>query len=443
MINRNVDLLVIGAGAAGLAAAVKAYNKGIKRILVIDRESYPGGILRQCIHSGFGLEYYKDDLTGPEYLARMYRNLLHYNIPLLLNTNVIRIKPGPIAYCVSLKSGIQRIKSKAIILATGSYERTRENLIISGSRPAGVFTAGQAQQLINLYGYRIGKKVVIQGTGDIGLIITRRLILEGYEVISVYERLPFIAGLLRNKVQCLDDYDIEPVFNHQIIAIHGNSRVEGVTVAQISNIENGGIPIQGTEKYISCDTVVLSAGLIPNRQLLGSYKNSLIYENLATSLDGLFLAGNSVEIHDLADSASLQGELAADSVIEYFQNHYERITKKPFKAGLLKSRWSVPSVKTKSDDIVCIICPRGCILSEKNIRCKKGLEFLKQERQQKLRQITTTTWIKENNNKKRVAIRSKESHPFSLQSSMISKIKSNIKCINDLSLSDIGVIIND
>lgn len=422
---REVDLLVIGAGAAGLAAAVRAWDNGMHRVLLVDRDYSPGGILRQCIHTGFGLEYFKQDLTGPEYLVRLKREVERRGIEIWSGTTAIGIEAGPEASLISQARGVTRVAAKAVILATGSYERTRENLQLAGTRPAGVFTAGQAQQLINLYGYRIGERVVIQGTGDIGLIMTRRLFLEGYEIAGVFERLPFVAGLLRNRIQCLDDLAVEPRFEHQIVEIHGASRVSGVTAAKVKpEGENGRVsPVAGTERYVPCDTVVLSAGLLPNRELLGAHRNAVLSGALQTAVDGVFAAGNAVEIHDLADGASAQGEFAADRACEFLRDAEPRYAGERHRAGRFSSRWSIPAKDAQADEVVCIVCPKGCVLSDRESGCRQGDEFLRRERLQKERVLTTTSWARTNGQAERVALRSRMPLPFDDQPAIVRSIK--------------------
>ncbi len=420
-----VDLLIVGAGAAGLAAAVRARDQGIDKILVVDRDPFPGGILRQCIHTGFGLEYFKQDLTGPEYLARLVHFVRRREIELRLDTTVIDLQPGPQATLISQVHGITQVRARAVILATGSYERTRENLQIAGTRPAGVFTAGQAQQLINLYGYRIGTRAVVQGTGDIGLIMTRRLLLEGYEIAGMFERLPFVAGLLRNKVQCLDDFDLQPQFEHQIVEIHGASRVSGVTVARVrvATDESPAEPVTGTERYVACDTVVLSAGLIPNRELLGRDTDHALNAALQAGNSNVFLAGNAVEIHDLADGASAQGEFAADRAVERLSGRSPRYAEQPHSTGEFVSPWSVPARGSDSGGVVCIVCPKGCVLTDHSNGCRRGADFLRQEREQKQRILTTTRWVKTGGKTVRVAVRSATPLPFARQPDVVRRIK--------------------
>ncbi len=420
-----VDLLIVGAGAAGLAAAVRARDQGVDKILIVDRDPFPGGILRQCIHTGFGLEYFTRDLTGPEYLARLVRYVKQREIELQLDTTVIDLQPGPQATLVSAAHGVSQVRARAVILATGSYERTRENLQIAGTRPAGVFTAGQAQQLINLYGYRIGSRAVVQGTGDIGLIMTRRLLLEGYEIAAVFERLPFVAGLLRNKVQCLDDFDVQPQFEHQIVEIHGASRVTGVTVARVRLETDGSAAerVAGSERYVACDTVVLSAGLIPNRELLGYEADHALNAALQAGNSGVFLAGNAVEIHDLADGASAQGEFAADRAVERLCGRSSPYAGQPHRTGEFVSRWSVPARGSDTGGVVCIVCPKGCVLTDHSNGCRQGADFLQQEREQKQRTLTTTRWITAGGKTVRVAVRSATPLPFARQPEVVQTIK--------------------
>jgi NADPH-dependent 2,4-dienoyl-CoA reductase/sulfur reductase-like enzyme len=311
----QIDLAVIGSGPAGLAAAVKAKEMGIKDVVVFERDERPGGILQQCIHTGFGLEEFKEDLTGPEYANRYTKKAQALNVDISLNTTVLEIDGERLLTGVS-ERGMRRYRCGAIILAMGCRERPRGAIGIGGTRPAGVFTAGQAQRLINIEGYMPGNRVVILGSGDIGMIMARRLTLEGAEVMAVAEILPYPGGLMRNVVQCLTDFDIPLLLSHTVDEIHGDRRVEGVTLVRV---DPRGEPLKGSERTIECDTLLLSVGLIPENELSrmagipidertgGPYVN----DYLETGIPGIFSCGNVLHVNDLVDNVSAEGDAAA------------------------------------------------------------------------------------------------------------------------------------
>lgn len=319
------DVAVIGAGPAGLAAACSAYENGARKIIVIDRDREAGGILNQCIHSGFGLHYFKEELTGPEYAGRFIRMLKNTGVRLLLDTMVLKITRDKQLHIMNPDGGYRIIDVDAVVLAMGCRERTRGAIGIPGTRPAGVFTAGTAQRYVNIEGYMVGKRVVILGSGDIGLIMARRMTLEGAKVLACIELMPYSNGLKRNIAQCLDDYDIPLYLSHTITEIRGCGRVEGVTVQKVGV---DGKPVAGTEINFDCDTVLLSVGLIPENELSREARIEIdprtggpaVYENMETSVPGIFACGNSVHVHDLVDYVTLEAQRAGAAAAAFGKN---------------------------------------------------------------------------------------------------------------------------
>lgn len=319
---RNVELAVIGGGPAGMAAAIEARKNGIKDIVIIERDNSLGGILQQCIHNGFGLHIFGEELTGPEYAWRFEEQVNKLGIEYLLDSTVLNISKDRIVTLVNSRDGLTKLKAGAIVLAMGCRERTRGALNIPGMRPAGIYTAGAAQRFVNMEGYLPGKKIVILGSGDIGLIMARRLTLEGAEVKLVCEIMPYSGGLTRNIVQCLVDFNIPLKFSQTVVNIRGKERVEGVTVAQVDEKRR---PIPGTEEYIECDTLLLSVGLIPENELSQDAgilldpvtSGPVVNESMETSVEGIFACGNVVHVHDLVDFVTEESRLAGRCAAEF------------------------------------------------------------------------------------------------------------------------------
>ncbi len=326
------DLVIIGGGPAGLAAALEAKRNGVPKILICERAPYLGGILNQCIHNGFGLQYFKEELTGPEYASRFIEELENSDIDVKLGTMVMEIMADKKVIAVNREDGMFQIDTKALILAMGCRERTRGAITIPGSRPAGIMTAGTAQSYVNLEGYLPGKEVVILGSGDIGLIMARRLTLEGVNVKGVIELMPYSTGLIRNKVQCLDDFDIPLLLSHSITEVHGNERLEGVTIAEVDKSFK---PIEGTEQYVSCDTLLLSVGLIPENELSNNLgcemdkvtRGPVVNEKRITNIPWVFACGNVLHVHDLVDNVTQEAEIAGKAAAAFINNKKNEVEK--------------------------------------------------------------------------------------------------------------------
>lgn len=322
---KKVQAIIIGCGSAGLSAAVTLKKNGIEDILVIEKDEEPGGILEQCIHNGFGLHTFKEQLSGPAYAERFIRMAEECGVKILLNTMVTKLTPERVVEYVNAKEGTVQVQADAVILAVGCYERPRGGINITGTRPAGIYTAGQAQRYLNIDGYMVGKRVFILGSGDIGLIMVRRMTLEGANVVGVAELMPYSNGLPRNMKQCLEDFNIPLYLSHTVTEVFGKDRLEKVEMMEVDENRN---PIPGTEQYFDVDTLLLSVGLIPENHLADqagikmdpSTKGPLVDDRYMTSAEGIFACGNGLHVHDLVDYVTLQAAKAAEGAVSYLQN---------------------------------------------------------------------------------------------------------------------------
>lgn len=352
----NKQLVIIGAGPAGMSAAIAAYDAGIQDILILERDNAPGGILRQCIHNGFGLHKFNEELTGPEFAHRYEEQVRGRGIEIKLDTMVLDITEDRIVTAMNECDGVISVKAGAVILAMGCRERARGALNIPGTRPAGVFTAGTAQKYVNMHGYMPGKEIVILGSGDIGLIMARRMTLEGAVVKAVCEIMPYSSGLTRNIEQCLNDFGIPLLLSHTVVQIHGKDRLTGVTIAEVDSQRR---PIETTKRYIDCDTLLLSVGLIPENELSKSAGVAIdrvtsgaeVDENRQTSAEGIFACGNVLHVHDLADFAADEGTIAGHAAADYINGG--SVGKRRIRVVTDgKIRYTIPQFISGQDDVI-------------------------------------------------------------------------------------------
>ena len=352
---KQIDLVIVGGGPAGMSAAVAAYESGIRNLLILERDSGLGGILQQCIHNGFGLHRFGEELTGPEYAWKYEKMVKEREIPYLLNTMVLDITPDKVITATNSEQGIFQIQAKAIVLAMGCRERAKGALNIAGKRPAGIYSAGTAQKFVNMKGYMPGKNVVILGSGDIGLIMARRMTLEGARVHAVCELMPYSGGLARNIEQCLNDFGIPLRLSHTVVEIHGKERLEGVTIAKVDENRR---PIAETREFIPCDTLLLSVGLIPENELSKTAGISLdrvtsgavVDQDRQTEVEGIFSCGNVLHVHDLVDYVSEEAEIAGKSAAAYIMGHTEESVSVNLSTDG-KIRYTVPQRITKKKNV--------------------------------------------------------------------------------------------
>jgi NADPH-dependent 2,4-dienoyl-CoA reductase/sulfur reductase-like enzyme len=374
----DIDVAVIGSGPAGMAAAIKAKEEGAEHVLILERQEELGGLLHQCVHNGFGLFYFGQDLTGPEYGHRFAEKVKDLGIQVLLKTMVTRISPDRQITAMNSLEGVLSLAPKSIVLAMGCRERSRGQLNVPGTRPAGIFTAGTAQRFVNVEGWIPGKKAIILGSGDIGMIMARRLTLEGAEVKAVVEILPYVGGLTRNEVQCLHDFHIPLLLEHTVTEIHGQQRLEAVTIAKVGKAKK---PIGGTEQMIECDTLLLSVGLTPENELSRMAGvaldpltgGPLVDQWRETNVSGIFAGGNVVHVHDLVDEVSWEAEIAGSSAARFAKKEEMEKGKKILKPGR-NIRYVVPQTISVQHDVTLYARVKDM---EENVTLKVGDIFSK------------------------------------------------------------------
>ncbi len=381
------ELVIIGGGPAGMSAAIAAYEDGIRDLLIIERDNSLGGILQQCIHNGFGLHRFGEELTGPEYAWRYEKRVRELNIPIKLSTMVLDITEDKVITATNSTDGIFQLQAKAIILAMGCRERPKGALNIAGHRPSGIYSAGMAQKLVNMKGFMPGKNVVILGSGDIGLIMARRMTLEGAKVHAVCELMPYSGGLARNIEQCLNDFDIPLKLSHTVVNIHGKERLEGVTIAKVDERRR---PVAGTEEFIVCDTLLLSVGLIPENELTKSAGVTLdrvtggavVDQNRQTEVEGIFSCGNVLHVHDLVDYVSEEAEIAGRGAAAYIRGELTPTKNTTIKTDG-KIRYTVPERITADGD-VSVYFRVADVFRDKKVTVKCGDRIIYQKKHLKL-----------------------------------------------------------